>query len=227
MHFKLNNAKFHKMISNPKLFLLGLVMIPISLISIFFWDQPLALFLDAQFGSSLDKAANWVSWLGLADIYFWICSLGYIFALLAEKYFNHRIGSQKSRDLKSFFSFMFLVFVTSGLLAIILKFLVGRCRPYNSPVFDPLYFKPFSFHWDFQSYPSGHTQVSFTLASFMSFYWPKLTVYFFILATVIALSRVILDYHFLGDVIFGAYIGMLGFHLALKAKKPNRLFLNK
>jgi membrane-associated phospholipid phosphatase len=207
------------MIKDSKIFLLGLIMIPLSLYSMFFWDQNIALYLDARLGSNLDKAANMVTWLGLADTYFWICSLGYILAVLAEKYLNHKVSVQASQKLKRIFQLMFTSFFTAGILAVVLKMLIGRCRPYNSPLFDALYFKPLTLNWDFQSYPSGHTQVSFTLAAFLAHLWPKHNVAFFVLASIIALSRVILDYHFLGDVIFGAYVGILGFHLAQKITK--------
>jgi membrane-associated phospholipid phosphatase len=185
----------------------------------FYWDQNIALYLDFQFGSSLDKAANRVTWLGLADLYFYISILGYASGLLAEKYFHQRINRESSRKIKKQFKLMFYSFLVSGLLAVLLKVIIGRCRPYHSPVFDPLYFKPLSLHWNFQSYPSGHSQVSFTLASFLVYLWPKHAPYFYILAGVIALSRVILDYHFLGDVIFGSYVGILGFYLTLKMQK--------
>jgi membrane-associated phospholipid phosphatase len=204
-----------------KIIFLGFIMIPLSLISMFFWDQNIALILDSEIGLRLDKAANMVTWLGLADVYFWICSFGYIAAVVSEKYFERRVSLHTSQKFKKYFRLMFSGFVTSGLLTMILKMSFGRCRPYNSPVFDALYFKPFTLNWDFHSYPSGHTQVSFTLASFLAYVWPKMTIYFYILAGIIALSRVILDYHFLGDVIFGAYIGILGFYLAKKYSRIN------
>lgn len=207
--------------NDVKILKLGLLMVPLSLVSMYLWDQNIAWYLDAIFGSSLDKAANKITWLGLADVYFWISSLGYLVAALSEKYFNHKISKQASYKLKKQFQLMFTALLTSGVLVVCLKIIIGRCRPYHSPVFDAFYFKPFSLNWDFQSYPSGHTQVSFTIAAFLIYLWPKFTRYFYIFASIIALSRVVLDYHFLGDVISGAYIGILGFHLAQKISKTN------
>jgi membrane-associated phospholipid phosphatase len=77
-----------------------------------------------------------------------------------------------------------------------------------------LNFHPLTLDWNYQSYPSGHTQVGFTLATFLAFLYPKFTKYFYLVAGLIGLSRVILEKHYLGDVIAGAYIGILGTYLA-------------
>jgi membrane-associated phospholipid phosphatase len=207
------------MIKNANLIFIGMILIPLSVFSMIFWDQPLALFLDFVFSDSLDKIANKITWLGMADVYFWIAAFGFLAAVVAQKRFHHKISPAVSKKYRERFRLMFNSFLISGLFAVVLKFIIGRCRPYHSPVFDPTYFKPFSFNWDFQSYPSGHTQVSFTLASFLSYLNPKLSGVFFSLATVIALTRVVLDYHFLGDIFLGAYIGILGFQVTLRTLK--------
>lgn len=207
------------MLKNSNLVLLGLILIPLSLVSMFYWDQSIALFLDYIIADSLDYMANQITWLGLADHYFWISAIGFLTAMIAEKRYHHKVNSVLAKKYRALFKLMFNSFLVSGFITVLLKFVIGRCRPYHSPVFDPLYFRPLSFNWDFQSYPSGHSQVSFTLASFLAYLFPKFTAIFFAIATVIALTRVILDYHFLGDVIFGAYIGILGFQLALRRVK--------
>jgi membrane-associated phospholipid phosphatase len=108
---------------------------------------------------------------------------------------------------------MFLSFLVSGALVLTLKAIFGRCRPYFSPDYAPLNFNPLTLDWNFQSYPSGHTQVGFTLAAFLSILFPRRSTLFFTLAAIIGLSRVVLEKHYLGDVIAGAYVGILGTYI--------------
>ncbi len=73
-----------------------------------------------------------------------------------------------------------------------LKLSVGRIRP----------------NGDLYSFPSGHTANAFALAMLLYLedkrYWPM-----FILAAIIGLSRIVLGEHYLSDVLFGAFFGML------------------
>lgn len=59
------------------------------------------------------------------------------------------------------------------------------------------------------SFPSGHSGTSFALAYVLSRAYPKWSVIFYGLATMVALSRVYLAKHFPSDVVAGAAIGLL------------------
>lgn len=97
----------------------------------------------------------------------------------------------------------------SGLWVHLFKFLFGRQRPKISPDFDPQAFYPFNTHWDFHSLPSGHTQVLFSVATFLAFYFPKYKYLFYFLASLFSFTRVMTRDHFLGDVLAGALVGHL------------------
>ena len=58
------------------------------------------------------------------------------------------------------------------------------------------------------SFASGHAVTAFSLALALSFLFPKYRVPLFLAAAAVAASRVLLTAHFLGDVVFGAYIGI-------------------
>jgi len=47
------------------------------------------------------------------------------------------------------------------------------------------------------------------VATAFAFLFPKYRLLFFCYALVVSISRVIIDAHYLGDIIAGAYIGML------------------
>lgn len=97
----------------------------------------------------------------------------------------------------------------SGLWTHIFKFLIGRQRPKISPAFDPYIFQPFTAHWDFHSLPSGHSQVMFTVATFLAFVLPKYKYGFYSVAFIMAFTRVMTRDHFYSDVLMGLAVGHL------------------
>ncbi len=105
----------------------------------------------------------------------------------------------------------------------LLKFSIGRERPYQTD--DPFKFDMFRF--EDTSFPSGHT------SSIFSWSYPYIRAYnkdiFFItISTMVAISRVVGEYHWVSDVIYGAIIGLhIADRLYEKEDKNNyTIFLN-
>jgi len=59
------------------------------------------------------------------------------------------------------------------------------------------------------SMPSNHAANMFTFATILSFFYERYKPFLFLLASLIAFSRVYVGVHFPGDVLFGALIGYL------------------
>lgn len=109
--------------------------------------------------------------------------------------------------------FVFLGVGIPGLIANLLKRLIGRGRPAE---FDNV--GAFSFHnivndWNFQSFPSGHTTTAIALAFVIGFLWPRLFPLFLIVGVVVGVSRVPVGMHYPSDVFGGLIVGMLGAYL--------------
>ncbi len=92
----------------------------------------------------------------------------------------------------------------------VLKWLFGRTETRHW-LFDP---SSYGFHWlagtwGFQGFPSGHMLVftSFFLAAWHFF--PAYRLHCSIALLSLAAALVATDYHFLGDVVAGAYVGAL------------------
>lgn len=183
-------------------FILVLVLALGAIVSYFWLDQSLAIYFSASNLELLHQVSRKLTDLGEADILFGILFLVYLLTRWSPRkdHFAHW----------ALVSSLSLVF--SGLMNQILKFIVGRQRPHLSPTFANDLFDHFNLHWHWQSFPSGHSEAIFAfvtcLAALKLGRGPNLI--FFLIATGIASTRVILQQHFLSDVLIGALIGLLG-----------------
>jgi membrane-associated phospholipid phosphatase len=102
---------------------------------------------------------------------------------------------------------MALAMVVAIFLETTLKYLLGRYRP--EMLFQQgLYgFHYLSHQFLLNSTPSGHTTRIFVLVTGFSLMWKRLSPFFIILGLMVAFSRVVLEFHYLSDVVFGAMLG--------------------
>jgi len=106
--------------------------------------------------------------------------------------------------------FLFLSVALSVFVGEILKFLIGRGRPFVGGKADPFNFIPFEGSGAYASLPSGHAIAAFALAFAVSALWPRLRVFMFTYAIVILLTRLVLLAHHPSDVTAGALVGIVG-----------------
>jgi membrane-associated phospholipid phosphatase len=101
-----------------------------------------------------------------------------------------------------------LALLASGIANGTLKFGVGRERP--SFTGDPHRFAPFNRRDRWQSFPSGHATVAFSLAASISeeARRPWVTAATYGTATLVGWSRVYEDRHWASDVVGGAIVGV-------------------
>ena len=108
--------------------------------------------------------------------------------------------------------------VASGLLARVVKILVGRPRP---GVVDQglVHWGP-SLAAGYNSFPSGHATAAFTLAAVLAAASPSWRPVLYGLAALIAFSRVAVDAHFVSDVVAGGLLGWAAGRAALRVAAP-------
>jgi membrane-associated phospholipid phosphatase len=106
--------------------------------------------------------------------------------------------------------FLFLSVALSVFVGEILKFLIGRGRPFVGGKADPFNFIPFEGSGAYASLPSGHAITAFALAFAVSALWPRLRAFMFTYAIVILLTRLVLLAHHPSDVTAGALVGIVG-----------------
>ncbi len=100
--------------------------------------------------------------------------------------------------------FLFIL-ATSGLTVQIIKHLVGRARP---RITDTFFAVGPSLMRGYDSFPSGHTTLAFSLAYILSSYYGRLSVVFYFIAMLAGFDRVKDGSHFPSDVIAGAFLGI-------------------
>lgn len=91
--------------------------------------------------------------------------------------------------------------VSAGVTALI-KILVGRARPYNN--LGAFVFEPFNLNRDYQSFPSGHSALSWAIFTPVA---KKFGDIWYAVPVVFSLQRVWSNNHWSSDVLFGASIG--------------------
>ncbi|HVX79498.1 MAG TPA: phosphatase PAP2 family protein [Bradyrhizobium sp.] len=105
----------------------------------------------------------------------------------------------------------FLAAVVLPLLAgELIKWIVGRGRPFVGGHANPFNFVPFAGTEAYASFPSAHAVTSVALAFAVSAAWPRARGVMIIYAVVIAGTRLVLLAHHPSDVVGGALIGLVG-----------------
>jgi undecaprenyl-diphosphatase len=101
---------------------------------------------------------------------------------------------------------LFVALMTSGIAVQTLKHLIGRARP--RVTHDFLVIGP-SLKGGYDSFPSGHTTLAFTLACVLSAYLPRYRMVFYSFAFITGFVRIEGTSHFPSDVLAGAILGLL------------------
>ena len=89
----------------------------------------------------------------------------------------------------------------------LLKIVFGRARPISGWPATTSGFGSSAYSAKFASFPSGHTTTSMAAALVFSALLPRGKYWFLLIASLIGLSRIVLDVHYLSDVIAGALLG--------------------
>lgn len=87
---------------------------------------------------------------------------------------------------------------------------IGRARPSLSSAFDPFVFAPFSGSEAFESFPSAQAAIAAAICYCFMFRYPSYRPLAFALMVSVGLSRVVIERHWISDVVAGWLIGWLG-----------------
>ena len=106
--------------------------------------------------------------------------------------------------------FLFFAVLVPVLAGEVIKWIVGRGRPFVGGKANAFNFVHFAGTEAYASFPSAHAITSFALAFAVSAVWPRARIAMIVYAVLIAGSRLVLLAHHPSDVVAGALIGVVG-----------------
>jgi membrane-associated phospholipid phosphatase len=106
--------------------------------------------------------------------------------------------------------FLFFAVLTPVLVGEVIKWAVGRGRPFVGGEANAFNFAHFAGGEAFASFPSGHANTAFALAFAVSALWPQTRLVMLIYALIICATRLVLLAHHPSDVVAGALVGVIG-----------------
>jgi membrane-associated phospholipid phosphatase len=174
------------------------VMAGFCIFSYYYLDIPVAYY-SKSLGQNIRTFFNTITYFG--DSKWYLIGSGILFGYL--RYIRKDI-SWSHKPL-----FIFIAVASSGLLADLIKYTLGRYRP-------KMLFQNGLYGFDFldaaygmTSFPSGHANTIAALALAFYYLFPRYGLLYFCFAVLVSVSRVIIGAHFLSDVVFGAYLGIV------------------
>jgi undecaprenyl-diphosphatase len=106
--------------------------------------------------------------------------------------------------------FMFLAVLVPIIAGEVIKWIVGRGRPFVGGEANAFNFSHFAGTQAYASFPSAHAITAAALAFAVSALWPRARVAMTVYALLIITSRLVLLAHHPSDVVAGALIGVVG-----------------
>jgi membrane-associated phospholipid phosphatase len=106
--------------------------------------------------------------------------------------------------------FVFLAVLVPILFGEVVKWIVGRGRPFVGGKANAFNFEHFAGTQAYASFPSAHSITAFALAFAVAAVWPRARAAMVVYAILIALSRLVLLAHHPSDVVAGALVGVVG-----------------
>ncbi|MCA0199487.1 MAG: phosphatase PAP2 family protein [Proteobacteria bacterium] len=198
------------MISDPLHRALALwgVATAIAAATLMHWvDIPVALFFYAH------RETAWVAFFAaitdFANGFIWysLCLIGIAVATVRHGPKAKRPNPVRKRQEIRAWLFMIASMASSGIFINAMKFAFGRQRPkflFDGGTNDFLPFGGVTIADS--SFPSGHTQSIWTAMLSLAFLFPPLRPLFLVIATVVAMSRIVVGAHYLADVVTSIFI---------------------
>lgn len=169
-------------------------------------DQPIARAMVGMDPHML-RIARFVTWFGQGAVVLYPTGVLIVIGL-AIRYLRPELRGRLDGPLRAIAA-IFIVVAAAGLADDALKIAFGRARPYRWLAGDLSGFGFFRYGAKFASFPSGHTTTSIAAALAFGALFPRWRPVFLTAALAVAISRIVLDVHYLSDIIAGAALGGL------------------
>jgi membrane-associated phospholipid phosphatase len=194
-----------------RLILLALGFAALEALLILFIDRPLSDFmraLDSTHHALIDFFRAYTDY-AKSKWYLWPSAFGILACALLLRTPIAAMRRAAMRRAGHNLLFLFASIALSGIATDIIKPILGRARPVEI-LRDHLYgFRPFTFHAAMNGMPSGHATTAAALAATLVILYPRGRIFWLILGAALGLSRVMVNAHYLSDVVAGTLVGGL------------------
>ena len=174
------------------------VVFALALLGYFDLDRPLARYFHALHDNPLEDAINALSVLGESQWYI-------VPALLLWLWFRKKRCDLPARQAL----YVLLANIVAGIGVWLLKIPFGRLRPRMLFEHNQYGFEGFGLRYPYVSFPSGHSITIFATATALALLFPRFRIPLFVIAALVAFSRVTRTDHYFSDVVVGSWLGVL------------------
>jgi lipid A 4'-phosphatase len=182
-----------------RVILVGLICVLVGAISFLLYDRPVAVAAHGV-NPRFYPIFAFITRFGVSTAYLIICAVAFVGF--------HLLGRRSSfRAWQA--AFIFATIAVSGLAVDLLKVIFGRARPillFREQLYG---FTWFGGRHDLWSFPSGHAATASALASCLTLFWPRLWLAWWLAATLICASRIMVGAHYPSDLLGGFYIAFV------------------
>ena len=183
-------------------------LVLVLIVSIFYFDQPIAFFLRERVPLQVREWMRPASKICMAQYWIMLGLMLWLYPLLAKAKNSAYDSTRDVVQYRLVAIYLLLSVGISSLIVYCLKQLIGRYRPTMLFEQGMWGYEPFNSLPKADSFPSGHTQTIWSAMLPLVFIFPQLKVLFIIVAITGGLSRVVLLRHYLSDVIGGVIIAI-------------------
>ncbi len=151
---------------------------------------------------------NDVGRYGKPEQYFAVCLLLIVLHFTAQKFDLWPGWRARLERFSNAGAYVIASIISGGIVLNLAKFVLGRQRPralFNDGIYE---FRMFNTDFGMNAFPSGHSQMAFSLFVALCFVYPRLAWAWLSLASFIAMSRALSTVHFPSDVLMGSYVGI-------------------
>lgn len=181
----------------------------LSAASMAWLDRPAALYFRDAFDHQQKTLFNAMGEYGKPETYFAVAAVLALGFWLAGRKLAAGESARAAAFRRRMHASLFVIFsvAAAGVLINVLKFVIGRLRPRELFEHGLYGFQPFNTDFGMNSFPSGHSQMVWSLAVALFLVFPRLWPAYFAFAAAIAASRFLGSVHYVSDVLMGSYLG--------------------
>lgn len=170
----------------------------LAVVSYFFIDEPLAIYMHSIKASWFYNAAELITNLGYGSYYLIGFTLLIVIGFLLRK---TRLAHASI--------YLLLSVVISGVLCDIFKFMFGRSRPTLLFSQHDYGFNFLQTHYNMVSFPSGHATTISAVMVGLTYLFPRGFWVWLVVLLLVSFTRVVVTAHFLSDIMVGMYLGAI------------------